>query len=62
MRSIFTLIFCAMISIGAGAQKQFGLDQLIGGGERYWQLVPEYMITGWWGEIPVKITPDEVID
>ena len=51
-----------MITLAAEAQKQFELDQLIGGGERYWQLVPEYMMTGWWGEIPVKTTPDEVID
>lgn len=62
LRYFFSLLFCAMITLAAEAQKQFELDQLIGGGERYWQLVPEYMMTGWWGEIPVKTTPDEVID
>lgn len=43
-------------------QKQFTLDELLGGGESFWRLRPENVYTQWWGNIALKSTPDGVYD
>ena len=53
--------FMCMAPLSA-QQKQFSLDELLGGGESYWRLRPENIYTSWWGNIALKITPEAVYD
>ena len=53
-----TLIMAAITT--ATAQKSFTLNDLLGGGDTFWQLQPENKYTTWWGNTPLETTPDEV--
>lgn len=41
------------------AQKSFSLEDLLYGGNNYYNLRPETRYTQWWGNVPVETTPDE---
>ena len=63
MKALLSVIFCVMCVMSASAQqKQFRLDELIGGGDSYWKLRPENVYTSWWGNIALKTTPEAVYD
>lgn len=54
---------CLMLPLMTMAQnKTFTLDDLLGGGESFWQLRPENVYTQWWGNIALKTTPEGVYD
>ena len=58
------LIMTALIMASAtlSAQKSFTLNDLLGGGDSFWQLQPENRFTQWWGNRALETTPDEVKD
>lgn len=63
MKALLSVIFSVMCVMSASAQqKQFRLDELIGGGDSYWKLRPENVYTSWWGNIALKTTPEAVYD
>lgn len=63
VKALLSLVFCLMSIMPASAQqKQFTLDELLGGGESYWKLRPENVYTLWWGNIALKTTPEGVYD
>lgn len=65
MYSKFTTlsVICMILSSVTMAQdRQFTLDELLGGGDSYWKLRPENMYTGWWGDIPFRTSPEGVTD
>lgn len=63
VKALLSFVFCFMCIASASAQqKQFTLDDLLGGGESYWKLRPENVYTSWWGNIALKTTPEGVYD
>lgn len=57
------LVSCMFFSMSAMAQdKQFTLDELLGGGDSYWTLRPENIYTGWWGDIPFRTSVEGVTE
>ena len=63
LKAFLSLAICFMCMAPLSAQqKQFSLDELLGGGESYWRLRPENIYTSWWGNIALKITPEAVYD
>ena len=56
-------IMAAMLTIAGSMtaqQKQFTLNDLLGGGDSYWALQPENRYTQWWGNNALETTPEEV--
>ena len=63
LKALLSLVICFMCMAPSSAQqKQFTLDELLGGGESYWRLRPENVYTSWWGNIALKTTPEAVYD
>ncbi|MBR5467343.1 MAG: DPP IV N-terminal domain-containing protein [Bacteroidaceae bacterium] len=63
VKTLFSLVVCIMCTVSASAQqKQFSLDELLGGGESFWRLRPENMYTTWWGNMALRSTPEGVYD
>ena len=63
LKALLSFVLCFMCMTPSSAQqKQFTLDELLGGGESYWRLRPENVYTSWWGNIALKTTPDAVYD
>ncbi len=60
MRKIKLIATMLMASTTLSAQKSFTLNDLLGGGDSYWQLQPENRYTQWWGNTALETTPDEV--
>ncbi|MCR4920479.1 MAG: S9 family peptidase [Bacteroidaceae bacterium] len=58
IRLIAAIMLMAITTMNA--QKRFTLNDLLGGGDTFWQLQPENRYTQWWGNTPVETTPDEV--
>ena len=49
-----------LTTTGMAQQKKFTLDELLGGGDAYWQLRADNVYTRWWGDMPLKTTPEGV--
>lgn len=62
VKALLSFTFCLMCVMASAQQKQFTLDELLGGGDSYWKLRPENIYTSWWGNIALKTTPDGVYD
>ena len=63
LKALLALVMCVMCSVSTSAQqKQFTLDELLGGGESFWRLRPENLYTTWWGNMALRSTPDGVYD
>ena len=63
MKALLSFVFSVMCIVSASAQqKQFTLNDLLGGGESYWNLRPENVYTSWWGNLALKTTPNGVYD
>ncbi|MCD8302714.1 MAG: S9 family peptidase [Prevotellaceae bacterium] len=52
----------AMMTANAAAQKLLTLEDVLYSGSNYYNLAPETVYTTWWGNIPVKTTPDETLN
>lgn len=58
---IVALLMAANTTMAQQAtKKQFTLNDLLYGGNTYWNLQPKYVFTAWWGEKPLELTVDEV--
>ncbi len=61
--NLLTTIAAALLTmIPMQAQKCLTLEELLGGGNHYWQLQPENKHTAWWGNTLLETTPEEVTD
>ncbi len=61
LKALMAMILGIMCTATTFAQdKQFTLDDLLGGGESYWRLRPENKYTGWWGNIALETRYDGV--
>ncbi|MDE5561485.1 MAG: S9 family peptidase [Bacteroidaceae bacterium] len=61
-KALLSFTFCLMCVMASAQQKQFTLDELLGGGDSYWKLRPENIYTSWWGNIALKTTPEGAYD
>ena len=63
MKRIQTLLlFLAAITImTAQTKKSFTLDDLMWGGQNYWNIQPRSLYTEWWGDRLVKLGPTELV-
>ncbi len=53
-------ILCLMITPATNAQKKsFTLDNLLWGGDAYWNYQPKYLNATWWGDKLVRLGVDE---
>ena len=59
---LLTTLFLLMVGMSGNmmAQKQFSLEDLLSGGNNFYNLRPETRYTQWWGNTPVETTPEEV--
>lgn len=58
--NVFATVLCLlMAATNVMAQKSFSLEDLLYGGNNYYNLRPETRYTQWWGNVPVETTPDE---
>lgn len=44
------------------AKQSFTLDDLLSGGQTFWNHQPEYMFTTWWGDRAVRLSVDEAVE
>lgn len=56
--SLMVLCFTFSLFIMAQTKKSFTLDDLLPGGDTYYQIQPEQLFVTWWGNIPVQQTVD----
>lgn len=50
------------VATAASGQKVLTLEDVLYSGNNFYNLLPENLYTQWWGDTPVKTTPDEVTD
>ena len=60
MKRTEILTIALLMATTLTAQRSFTLNDLLGGGDSYWQLQPENRFTQWWGNTAIETTPDEV--
>ena len=53
------MMAAATASLG---QKVLTLEDVMYSGNNFFNLAPENLYTQWWGDTPLKTTPDEVVD
>lgn len=60
IKFLSALFLLMMGSSSMMAQKQFTLEDLLPGGNNFYNLRPETRYTQWWGNTPLETTPEEV--
>ncbi len=50
-----------MLVTNAVAQRQLTLEDVMSGGNNYYNLLPENVFATWWGNVAVQTTPDEAL-
>ncbi len=59
-RTLIATIVCMLLVAAAPAQKKsFTLDDLLSGGETFWNLQPKNIYTAWWGDCLVKLDAEQ---
>ncbi len=58
-KTLSALFLMLMAASSIMAQKQFTLEDLLSGGNNFYNLRPETKYTQWWGNTPIETTPDE---
>ena len=59
MKTKLITVFLLMASMAMG-QKLLTLEDVMSGGNNWYNLQPENKYTAWWGNVPLETTPDEV--